>query len=133
LAEPRRVFDERRSFGEVAHAGQRRAVADRGDRNPEQRSEFDDFSDGPGPEPPSDEFTDPVALVPAAHLETELGVVGELRAVHHRTEVQPLLPGGHRDPDVAVPGGLDRRNLGGAFDGSARHEFLAQPGERLHG
>ena len=101
---------------QVIHVRDRRAVAERGQRQPEQLAEFDDLLDGALAHPRVDPLADPVAVVPSPDLESQLRNLGELRAVDHRGEVQPLLPRDHADADVAVLGGFDRRHLDRAPD-----------------
>ena len=62
-------------------------------------------------------------VLPPPDLKTELRNFGQLGAVDHRGEIQPLLAGDHGDPNVAVLGRLDRghstvRETGGAWSSS---------------
>ena len=120
----RRVAHERPAFPRVGRVPDRGPVAQRRDRQPEQLAEFDDLLDGafgqPGPDPVADEL----AVFPSPDLKTELRNLGQLGAVDHRGEVQPLLAGDHGDPDVAVLGRLDR----GHFDRARNRRHLQQLG-----
>ena len=111
LPESRWVVDVHATRLQVVHVGNGRAVAERGERQPEQLPEFDDLVDGALPHPRVDALPNPVAVVPSADLESQLGYLGELRAIHHRGEVEPLLAGHHGDADVAVLGGFDGRHF----------------------
>ena len=99
---------------------------------PEQLAEFDDLLDGALAHPRIDPLADPVAVVPSPDLESQLRDLGELRAVHHRGEVQPLLAGHHADTDVTVLGRLDRRHLDRARDRRPRKQLRMQPFAALH-
>ena len=85
-----------------------------------------------GPKPSADALPYPLAVLPAAQLETQLGDFGEFGAFHHRGEVEPLLSGDHRDADVAVLGGLDGRHLERALDRRNVHQLRVQPLAALH-
>ena len=91
---------------------------------PEQLPEFDDLVDSAFGQPRPDPLPDEVAVLPSPDLETQLRDLGQLRAVDHRREIQPLLAGDHGDPDVAVFGRLDRRH----FDGARHRRRLQQVG-----
>ena len=132
LPESRRVVDVDAALPQVVHLRDGRTVAERGQRQPEQLAEFDDLLDGALAHPRVDPFTDPVAVVPSPDLEPQLRNLGELGAIHHRGEVEPLLPGDHADADVAVLGRLDRRHLDRALDGRHLQQLRVQPFAALH-
>ena len=110
----RRIAHERPAFPRVGRVADRGPVAQRRDRQSEKLSEFDNLLDGAFGQPGSDAFADELAVLPPPDLKTELRNFGQLGAVDHRGEIQPLLAGDHGDPDVAVLGRFDR----GHFDGA---------------
>ena len=132
LLEPRGVVDVDAAGLQVIHIRDGRAVAQRGQRQPEKLAEFDDLVDGALAHPRVDPLADPVAVVPSPDLESQLRDLGELRAVHHRGEVQPLLAGHHADADVTVLGRLDRRHLDRARDRRPGKQLRMQPFAALH-
>jgi hypothetical protein len=109
-----------------------KTVTQRRDRQPEQLPEFDDFLDGAFGQPGTDPAPDEVAVFPSADLKTQLGNLGQLGAVDHRREIEPLLAGDHGDPDVAVLGRLDRRYFDRAQDRRRLQQLGVQPFATLH-
>jgi hypothetical protein len=132
LPEPGGIVDVDPAFAQVVHLRDGRAVADRRQRQPEQLAELDDLGDGAGAQPRVDPFPDEVAVVPAAELEPQFGNLGQLRAFHHRDEVQPLLSGDHADADVAVLGRFDGRHLHRPPYRRHPHQRRVQPLGALH-
>ncbi len=110
----------------------RGTVAQRRDRQPEQLTELDDLIDGSFGHPRADLFPDEVAVGPPADLKTKLFDLLELRTLDHRSEVEPLLTGDHRHPDVAVLGRFDRRHLQRAADRGDLQQLRMQPFAALH-
>ena len=128
----RRVAHERAAFHRIGRVADRRTVTQRRDRQPEQLAELDDFRDGAFGQPWPDLLADEVAVLPSADLETQLRILGQLRAVDHRGEIQPLLTGDHRDPDVAVFGRFDRRHLDRPRHRRHLQQMRVQPFAALH-
>ena len=132
LMKSRRVAHERAAFRGVGGVANRRTIAQGSDRQPKQLAQLDHFGDGAFGKPRPNLLADEVAVLPSADLETQLRILGQLRAVDHRREIQPLLAGDHRDSDVAVLGLLDRRHFDGARHRRCIQQVRVQPLAALH-
>ncbi|CAG6869654.1 hypothetical protein PICSAR118_01116 [Mycobacterium avium subsp. paratuberculosis] len=130
--ETRGILDEHVALAHVFQIPDGGTVTQRGDRQPEKLPQFHDFGDGAFGQPGMDQFADQVAVLPPADLEPQLFDLLQLRAFDHRGEVEPLLTGDHGDPDVAVLGGFDRRDFGGATDRRDTQQLRMQPFAALH-
>src|SRR6202020_2816608 len=85
-----------------------------------------------GSQPGADAFADEITIFPPPDLKTELRNFGQLGAVDHRGEIQPLLASHHGDPDVAVLSRLDPRHLDGARDRRHLKKLGVKPFATLH-
>ena len=79
-----------------------------------------------------DQGIDLFAPRPAAELEAQIRLLGQLGLADHRCEVEPLLAGHHRHADPAVLGRLDRRHLDRAREAGKPHQGGVQPLVALH-
>ena len=107
-----RVGPEELPCDEVGELGDGRAVADRRGGNAEQCGALDDLARGAVPEPRCELGGDLTDVRLPDLLVVPFGPLDEVRPVDHGEEVVPLLDGDRREPDVAVPTGLDPRHHG---------------------
>ena len=71
-------------------------------------------------------------MPPPTLLEPEFRKLGELGAIHHRSEVEPLLTGDERHADEAVLGAFDGRHFDGPADRPHLQQMGVQPLRALH-
>ena len=123
------VLGEPSTFGEVFEVWERLAVPHLGHRDPHQGRQLYDLGGRPGPRPRVDHRFELRAVQRAVRAAREALVAVPVVASDHRAEVEPLLPGGRLERDVAVSGGVQV----GELRRTHRAERLArhlEPGHR---